>query len=84
MKLYKKELNKLCVVKWKDAKGIIRGEMNKFIKDGFAVNVTVGWLKYFDSDKIVMASEFTVGDDEVFDLNMIPRDWIEELKFVEE
>lgn len=84
MELYKKELNKLVVVRWKDAKGIIRGSLNTFVKEGFAINITVGWLKYFDADKIITASEYTVGDEETFDLCMIPRDWIEEVKFVEE
>ena len=83
MKLYKKEIGKLCVIKWKDAKGGIRCSLQDFIKSGFAINITVGWLKYFDKEKVITASECTVGDDDVFDLCLIPYDWIVEIRFVE-
>lgn len=48
MRLYKKELNKLCKVTWYDARSEIRTELAPFIKEGFAIIISVGWLKYFD------------------------------------
>ena len=83
MRLCKKNLDKLCKIRWKDAKGGIRQSLVEFIKDGFAVNVTVGWLKHYDKEKIVIASEYTEKDFDTFDLCMIPRGWIKDLTFLE-
>jgi len=79
MKLLKREIDKLFLVKWKDAKGEIRASLTDFIKKGFAINTTVGWLKYYDKEKIVLASERTEGDADIFDLTMIPFDHIIEM-----
>ena len=84
MKLYKKELNKLVKVIWKDAKSAISANLHDFVKSGFAIKRSVGWLKYFDKEKIVIASENTISDEDEFDLTMIPFDWVTEMEFVEE
>ncbi len=46
MKLNKKNINQLCIVTWRDAKSEIGVSLTSFLKEGFIINKTVGWLTY--------------------------------------
>ena len=83
MKLYRKNLNQLCIITWKDAKGDMNVTLAAFLKDGWEINTTVGWLIYFDNEKIVLAtekSELCEGKDLVW----IPKGWETKIEFIEE
>ena len=83
MRLSKKSLNKLAIVAWEDAKGQMGTTLQAFLKEGFIVNETVGWLVYYDLKKVVLQTERSVGMDSG-DFVMIPRGWIVKIEFVEE
>jgi len=83
MRLSKKNLNQLCIVTWKDAKGVQGDTLSSFLKEGWMVNKTVGWLKYYDKEKVITASEMSEGREEL-DMVWIPRGWITDVEWIEE
>ena len=83
MKLYKKNLNSLCILTWKDAKGQMGATLATFLKEGFIINKTVGWLEHFDKEKVVLSTEKSENSD-TMDLVMIPYDWIINIEWIEE
>ena len=80
MKFHKKELNKLFIVRWEDARAGLTVSLAEFVKYGFAMKETVGWLKYYDKEKIIVATERTLTDEDEFDLTIIPRRNITEMQ----
>lgn len=79
MKLYKKEIGKLFLTTWKDAWAESGITLRDALKKGFEVNHTIGWLRYFDNDKIIISHEYS-DHCEVEDFSFIPRDWIIEME----
>ena len=82
MKLYKKNLGQLCILRWKDAKGQMGTTLQAFVKEGFMVNKTVGWLEYFDKEKVVLVTERSEQVENV-DAVMIPAGWIVGVEWIE-
>ena len=83
MKLQKKHLNKLFIVTWKDAKGEVSCTLSDFLREGWMINKTVGWLKYFDKEKVIIATETSELND-ILDLSWLPRGWITSMEEIEE
>ena len=82
MKLNKKNINQLCIVTWKDAKCEAGATLTAFLKEGFFINKTVGWVMYYDKDKLVIATE-KCANTETMDMVMIPRLWVDEIEWIE-
>ena len=76
MKLLKRDIGKLFLVRWEDANSEYATTLEDFLKKGFAVKESVGWLKHFDKDKIIFASERC---ENTFDLTMLSPDWVIEM-----
>lgn len=83
MKLNKKNLNKLCIITWKDAKGSMGTTLQAFLKEGFITNETVGWLVHYDLDKVVLCTERAKEIDNG-DFVLIPRGWISCIEYIED
>jgi len=79
MKLYKKELGKVCLITWSDAWTELDTTLVEFLNQGFANKETVGWLEYFDKEKIIICTERSGMRK---DLTMIPYGWVKELSFL--
>jgi len=88
MKLSKNKLYKLCKVIWNDAQTKSSEVLSDFIKDAFAEKVSVGWLVYFDNEKLILCPERITTQD--FNVNMfgdftaVPIKWIKEITFIKE
>ncbi len=83
IRLKKKDINKLCIVSWEDAKGDYNVTLDDFLKEGFIINLSVGFLMYYDSKKIILASEISKSSKNC-DLCMIPSGWVKEIKWLKE
>jgi len=83
MRLSKKNLNQLCIITWKDAKGSIGVTLKDFLKEGWMINKTVGWIVYFDKEKVILATEINDNSD-TKDLVWIPYHWVNNIEWIEE
>lgn len=82
MKLYKKELNKLCKVVWKDARYETGITLREMIKKEFEVNTSVGWLRHFTKEYVIISAEYSLYS-EGEDFTLVPIEWITELEMLE-
>ena len=83
MKFYKKELNRVCQIRWRDACSEYGARLSDFIKKDFEIRTTYGKFVHYDKNKVVLATEISE-DDFCWDLTAIPIDWIEELVWLKE
>ena len=82
MRLYKKNLNQPCIVTWLDAKAEYSVSVHDFINSGFKINKTIGWLKHFDKECVVIATKITKDEESLYDLVMVPKEQVKEIEFI--
>ena len=73
-------IDKIVLVTWKDAKSELGTSLGEFVKRGFVINNSVGWLKLYDEEKVVLCSEKAINADDSDDFTMIPTQWIIDIK----
>lgn len=82
MRLYKKNLNLLCITRWTDAQTHITTSLEEVLKTPFGKKETYGRLAYYDTKMVVIRTELD-SDDNRGDFTVIPIDWVDEVSFIE-
>ena len=80
MRLYKKDVGRLCLVTWIDAYSDTSTSFEAFKKEEDCVNVSVGWLVHFNKEYVYLKTE-TSNKPGVDDFTRIPFGWVKKVEY---
>jgi len=83
MRFYKREIGKKVIIKWDDTISHLAVKLEQVLKEGCAKKTNIGWLAYYDKDKVILKSEKWAGDDSG-DYTLIPRGMITEVRVLDD